>query len=296
MLLKDFKALGNYYTVKNNNVFVIDKGDHKNTIVFISGYPSISYDYHKIILQLSEFYRVIIHDHLGFGLSELPNSYCFSIIDQADVCVEVWKQLKLKNFQIIASNYGDKVAKEILYRNNANILPFKITSITLSNSTNKEYFTKLKTISNLINNRKICKYKEVLKNYTTKDFFKNNGLEKKEDDKVLRIWQKFNEMEGQKETLVLSSYNDENFLYWHRWIKALRDSKIPVKIFWRKDDLENIKDLLLNLATTQPKNVEIIENKKCLVIENNPLRWLLMILKEIDTTKYNSLKTMFINY
>ncbi|MBU3012542.1 hypothetical protein KO506_14105 [Polaribacter vadi] len=296
MLLKDFKKLGNYYKVNNNNVFVIDLGNHKNTVVIISGYPLISYDFHKIILQLSEFYRVVIHDHFGFGLTELPNSYCYSIIDQADVCIKIWKKLNLKEFQIIASNYGDKVAKEILYRSNVNLLPFKITGITISNSSNKDYFVKLKTISKLINNSKISKYKEVLRNYSTKNFFNNKLLEQKENEKIERIWQKFNEMEGQKETLVLSSFNEENFLYWHRWVKALKDSKIPIKIFWRKDDIANIKDLLLNLATTQPKNVEIIENKKCLVIENNPLRWLLMILKEIDLRNYNSLKTLYINY
>lgn len=296
MLLKDFKALGNYYRIRNNNVFVIDIGNHDKTIAFISGYPLFSYDYHKIILQLSEFYRIIIHDHFGFGLTELPNSYCFSIIDQADVCIEVWKKLKLKSFQIIATNYGGKVAKEILYRNNAKLLPFEITRITLNNSCNNNCFIKLKTISNLINNDKISKYKEVLKNYSRKTFFDNNQLEKKLDDKVIRIWQKFNEIEGQKETLILSSFNDETYLYWHRWVKALKESKIPIKIFWQKDDVENMKDLLLNLATTQPKNVEIIENKKCLVIENNPLRWLLMILKAIDLNNYNNLKTIFINY
>ncbi|WP_405566517.1 alpha/beta hydrolase [Polaribacter sp. Asnod6-C07] len=296
MLLKDFKKLGNYYKVNNNNVFVIDLGNHKNTVVIISGYPLISYDFHKIILQLSEFYRVVIHDHFGFGLTELPNSYCYSIIDQADVCIKIWKKLNLKEFQIIASNYGDKVAKEILYRSNVNLLPFKITGITISNSSNKDYFVKLKTISKLIDNSKISKYKEVLRNYSTKNFFNNKLLEQKENEKIERIWQKFNEIEGQKETLVLCSFNEENFLYWHRWVKALKDSKIPIKIFWRKDDIANIKDLLLNLATTQPKNVEIIENKKCLVIENNPLRWLLMILKEIDLRNYNSLKTLYINY
>jgi len=299
MHIKEFLSLGTYLKINNDKVFVIDIGKSYSTIVIINGYPTVSYDFHKVVLELSKYYRVIIHDHFGFGFSDLPNSYCFSILDQADVCIKIWQKLNLKKFKILASNYGAKVAKELLYRKNANLLPFNITSLTIANNSKKDYRLHLESIQQLSNNENISKYKEILIEYKNRNFF--NDIENTDvkvvnsDLKIQKIWKKFNQIVGQKEVLVLSSYNEENFIYWHRWMKAIKDSKIPVKIFWRKDDISNINDLMLNLATSQPKNVAIIENKNCFVIESEPISWLLLVLKETDKTTYNLIKNKFVS-
>tara|TARA_R110002126_G_scaffold112105_1_gene250197 strand:- start:56775 stop:57677 length:903 start_codon:yes stop_codon:yes gene_type:complete len=299
MHIKEFLSLGTYLNINNDKIFVIDIGKSDNTIVIINGYPTVSYDYHKVIIELAKHYRVIIHDHFGFGFSDLPNSYCFSIIDQADVCIKVWKKLNLKKFKILASNYGSKVAKELLYRKNANLLPFNITSLAIANNSKKDYYVNLNTIQQLLENKNISKYKELLIEYKNRNLF--NDIEDTEietvnnDVKIEKIWKKFNQIVGQKEVLVLSSYNEESYIYWHRWMKAIKDSKIPVKIFWRKDDLANINSLMLKLATSQPKNVEIIENKNCFVIENEPVSWLLMVLKELDKTTFSLIKNKFVS-
>ena len=75
-----------------------------------------AYDYHKIIPLLSEFYRVVIHDHFGFGFSDLPDTYCYSLIDQANVCVELWKTLKLKRFTILSDGFGNNIGKVYGYK------------------------------------------------------------------------------------------------------------------------------------------------------------------------------------
>lgn len=298
MTAEEWKSYGKFVTIDNNNIFVIDTADStttKETLVLLVGHPMLSYDYHKIILLLSKHYRVIVHDNFGFGFSDLPNSYCYSIIDQANVSIELWRKLNLKNFSIIASQYGAMVAKEILYKKNANLIPFNIKSIVFSNNNSKQLYKSLGAISSLINNKKLAKYKDVLVDYKNKKLFysfNDDETNKKygNQDKIDTLWKKFNELENQKEVLVLSSYNEEIYLYWHRWVKALRDSKIPIKFFWRKDDITSIKEILLQLATFQKNNIKIIENSKCYVIEEEPKCWLLMILKELDKSIYYSLK------
>lgn len=298
MTAEEWKSYGQFVSVDNNNIFVIDTENPestKETIVILHGHPMSSYDYHKILPLLSEHYRVIIHDHFGFGFSDLPNSYCYSLIDQAKVCVALWRKLNLKSFTIVASQYGCMIAKEILFQKNANLIPFNIKSIVFSNNNSKQVYSSLGAIHSLINNKNLAKYKEVLINYKNKEFFhsvKNDETNEKygKQENVDAIWKKFNQLESQKEILVLSSYNEEIYLYWHRWVKALKDATIPIKVFWRKDDLANAKEILLHLATYQKENIKIIENSKCYVIEEEPKSWLLMILKEIDKSFYHSLK------
>lgn len=59
MELNKFKELGKFIEIDGSKLFVIDTGgeelDEKNVMVIINGFPSISYDYHKIILELSAY-------------------------------------------------------------------------------------------------------------------------------------------------------------------------------------------------------------------------------------------------
>lgn len=98
MELNQFLSQGKYLDIDNNKLFVIDteKGINGSTetIVIINGFPTISYDYYKVINELKNHYRVIVFDHFGFGFSNLPDTYCFSLIYQADVCIKLWSKLK----------------------------------------------------------------------------------------------------------------------------------------------------------------------------------------------------------
>jgi pimeloyl-ACP methyl ester carboxylesterase len=46
---------------------VIDEGNSEETLVILHGYPTSSFDYYKVLPELTKKYRVIVHDHLGFG-------------------------------------------------------------------------------------------------------------------------------------------------------------------------------------------------------------------------------------
>ncbi|UAM99788.1 hypothetical protein K8354_08300 [Polaribacter litorisediminis] len=295
---QDWKSYGKYVKIQNQNVFVLDTEDErftKETIVIITGYPSNSYDYHKTLPILAEYYRVVIHDHLGFGFSKAPIPYCLSLIDQANVCLELWTKLKLKHFIILADGYGAKVAKEILYRKNANLILFNIKKLIISNSVSNQFYADLNTIAAFINNKESVKYKEVLLNYKNEILLKSIEGDKvpihHKKSKVATL--KLAELENQKEILVLSSYNDEDYLYWHRWMNAIQETSLPIFIFWRKDDIANIKNTLLHIASNRYDNIKVIENKKCFVLDKEPISWALMILKEIDKAIYDILKIKF---
>jgi len=95
-------------------------------LVILHGYPTSSFDYIKVLPELSKHYRVIIDNHLGFGFSDRPDSFTYSLIDQADFALQLWHKMGLKEGTISAQNYGTFVAKEILARKSHNLIPIKI--------------------------------------------------------------------------------------------------------------------------------------------------------------------------
>ena len=294
MQLQDFLNLGQHINIDGSKLFVIDIDNSdsidKKTIVILNGFPAISYDYHKIILELSNYYRVVIHDHFGFGFSQLPDTYCFSLVEQADICIKLWTKLNLREFTLMGHNFGTKVAQEILFRFNANILPFKIKKVILSQNSKRIDYMNIVYIHKILKDSDFTKNREDLIEFYNKSLM--NNLNQIEAIKMKNIWQEFNDFHGQKELLALSNFLEETYLYWHRWAKALKASEIPIKIFWRKDD-PAIKEVAIMLASNQPKNVEFIENEKCFVIEEEPLEWIKMIMKRTNTTVFDSIRLKY---
>ncbi len=149
----DWKNKGKFISVFGNNIFVIDKGESKKTLVILHGYPTSSYDYYKVLPILSKQYRVIIHDHVGFGFSDKPIDYSYSLIEQADVALQLWKQLALTNITLLAHDYGTSIATEILARHNKQQIDLQIEKLILCNGSMHIELSKLRTIQKLLRNK-----------------------------------------------------------------------------------------------------------------------------------------------
>lgn len=149
----DWKNKGKFISVLDNTIFVIDKRKSKKTLVILDGYPTSSYDYYKVLPILSTQYRVIIHDHLSFGFSDKPNNYSYSLIEQADVALQLWKQLELTNITLLARDCGTSSATEILVRHNKQQIDLHREELILCNGSMHIEMSKLRTIPKLLRNK-----------------------------------------------------------------------------------------------------------------------------------------------
>ena len=87
-------------------------GTSENTLILIHGFPTSSFDYFEIIDSLSEDYRVVVFDHIGFGFSDKPTNYTYSLVDQAEQALALWRHLAIRyilNKQVIW--HSSKLAK-----------------------------------------------------------------------------------------------------------------------------------------------------------------------------------------
>jgi pimeloyl-ACP methyl ester carboxylesterase len=92
-------------------------GGEGPTLLCIHGFPTASWDWHALWPFLCRhFARVLAPDMIGFGWSAKPASYQYSIFDQADLHEHLLRSQGVGGYHILAHDYGDTVAQELLAR------------------------------------------------------------------------------------------------------------------------------------------------------------------------------------
>jgi len=117
MTLAEWKAGGEYHYYNEHQIFVREGGSG-DTLLLIHGFPTASWDWHRMWSQLTKKYHVIALDLLGFGFSAKPRNYLYSILDQADLIEQLLADKGIDHCSIISHDYGDTVAQELLARFN----------------------------------------------------------------------------------------------------------------------------------------------------------------------------------
>ena len=284
MTASDWKNNGSFINVNGHSIFVIDtdKNASKETLVILHGYPTSSYDYYKVLPELSKKYRVIIHDHLGFGFSNKPLDYSYSLIDQATIALLLWKQLELKKVTLLAHDYGTSVATEILARDNKNEIDLQIEKLMLCNGSMHIELSQLRTIQKLLKGR-YGKYVAKLTNYFI--FSKNlrnvyYDTSKVSKEELQQMWQQIEYNNGKKVIHLVSDYINQRYTHWDRWIGALKETQIPTKIIWAKEDPVAVKAIAELLATEIPNNkLYWIENCGHFPMLESSEKWTELVLK-----------------
>lgn len=117
MILKEWKSAGNYFKYKQHQIFVREEGAGEK-LLLIHGFPTASWDWHLLWPKLVEKFHVIAPDLIGFGFSDKPRNYPYSILDQANMIEALLQQKNIERVKIISHDYGDTVAQELLARFN----------------------------------------------------------------------------------------------------------------------------------------------------------------------------------
>lgn len=114
--LAAWKGAGTRFDHRGHSIFLRETGGGE-TLVCIHGFPSASFDWQPLWPGLSErFARLLAPDMIGFGFSDKPRRYAYSIFDQADLFESLLKSRGIGRYHILAHDYGDTVAQELLAR------------------------------------------------------------------------------------------------------------------------------------------------------------------------------------
>lgn len=283
MTANQWKQKGEFIKIFDNEVFVIDEGRHNNkTMVILHGYPTSSFDYYKVLDTLSSEYRVIIHDHLGFGFSDKPKNYSYSLIEQADIALQLWKTLGISEFTLLAHDYGTSVATEIIARHNKKQIAINIEKLILCNGSMHIELSQLRFIQKLLKNKFTGKYVAKLSNefIFTKNI-RNVYFDKQKvtNEELKEMWLQLIYNEGKSVIHRLSNYINERYYFWHRWIGALKETELETKIVWAKNDPVAVFEIA-ELLSTEIKNNKLfpLENSGHFPMLESPEEWSNLVL------------------
>ncbi|EAY23819.1 alpha/beta fold hydrolase [Microscilla marina] len=243
MQLVDWKAKGTYFTYKNQSIFYVQAGQNalqpdKAHVLLIHGFPTSSWDWHKVWQPLTEKFVVTALDMIGFGYSAKPYKYHYNIHDQASLHEALLTELGIKKCHILAHDYGDTVAQEMLAafldRAKQGTLQtgVEIQSLCLLNgglfpethqprTIQKMLISPLGVwVTKLMNKKRFSqKFSEVFGTHT-------QPTSQELDD----FWQLISLNNGHKIGHKLIRYMNERKVYRERWVGGLKNSIVPIRL------------------------------------------------------------------
>jgi len=119
--IEDWRRRGHFVEFGPHRVFCIDSAPDDRALpalLLVHGFPTSSWDFAKIWPRLAARFRVLAADLLGFGFSSKPRRHRYSIMEQADLIDTVAALHGIERHHLLAHDYGDTVAQELLARDN----------------------------------------------------------------------------------------------------------------------------------------------------------------------------------
>ena len=231
MKLKNWRESGNYFDYKGYPIFYRRSETADEVLLCLHGFPTSSFDYHKIWDALAENFSVLAFDMIGYGFSAKPFDFDYTTFNQADVLQALLEHLKFEKIHILAHDYGNTITQELLARAEEKRLNFSIESLCFLNGalfpeTHRPILAQKILISPLgfvfgrfISDRR---FKQSLASI----FGKKTQPTAEESDDFLQVF-KFND--GRRIAHKLIRYMTERAANRTRWVGALQRTELPFR-------------------------------------------------------------------
>ena len=287
MNAKQWEERGGFVEINGHQHFVYDSESDKPALLILHGYPTCSYDYHKVIPMLEKRFRVVIHDHLGFGFSDKPLDYSYSLMEQTDQAIQLWQHLGIQQAVVLAHDYGTSIATELLARiNRFNDVGLKVIAMVLCNGSMHIEMSKLRLMQKLLLNSIIGPWVAKLTNKrifakNIRNVYFNSSLVS--DEEIDALWAMLTCNEGRKTLPKITQYIKQRYEYWHRWIGALKSSELPIKIIWSKNDPVAVIEMAETLKNEIKNNeLTVLNDSGHFPMLENPKAWAEAVLRALD--------------
>ncbi|MFD6027693.1 alpha/beta fold hydrolase [Streptomyces griseoluteus] len=123
-------------TVDGHEIFYREAGPaDAPAIVLLHGYPTSSFMFRELIPLLAGDYHVIAPDHLGFGLSDAPDTagFTYTFDALAEITSHLLDQLGLDRYALYVQDYGAPIGWRLALKN-----PERISALVTQNGNGYE--------------------------------------------------------------------------------------------------------------------------------------------------------------
>ncbi len=204
----------------------------KPVLLLIHGYPTSSWDWSAMWPALEQDFNLVALDMLGFGMSDKPSGVDYSILDQADLQEALLERLGLGEAHVLAHDYGDTVAQELLARHNDRTLSFSLKSLVFLNGGLFPEQHRARPIQKL----GLSPIGSLMGVLLTRKKLRANfdaifGPHTKADDaEIDGYWELICENGGRRVLHKLLHYIPERRMMRARWVGAMKEAHIPLRL------------------------------------------------------------------
>jgi pimeloyl-ACP methyl ester carboxylesterase len=224
---------GRHVEVNGFRVFVHERGAGP-TVLLLHGFPTSCYDWRGVIRILSSEYRCVAFDLLGYGLSDKPVAFSYSLFQQSDMAEGLARVLGITQAHVVGHDVGQSLQAELLVREQESRLPFRILSSTVLNGSTLREMATLSSNETLPQAIAICE--NLGGNYVQglKGIMKRPESVTEEDATVmleLLLYQ-----DGNRRLPAVSAHQRERHLHRDRWLGGFKGTRSPIQIVWADGD------------------------------------------------------------
>lgn len=132
--VREWADRGTTTVIEGDSYFFFDIGRRDAaTLVLLHGFPGSTFEWRHVVDELSDRWRIVSFDYLGFGLSDKPPGGDYSLFRQADRVERLLDAAGIDNAVIVAHDVGDTIAAELLQRANEGQLALDVDGVVLLN-------------------------------------------------------------------------------------------------------------------------------------------------------------------
>jgi pimeloyl-ACP methyl ester carboxylesterase len=232
-------ASGRHIDLDGNRIFVYERGEGP-ALLLLHGFPTSCYDWRGVIKVLADRFHCVALDFPGYGLSDKPAAYSYSLFQQTDVVEALARSLGIAEAHVVSHDVGTSVHTELLAREQKGGLAFTIASSTFLNGSMLQELATITPFQQLLaSNGTLPQAIAICENMSANYIDGLKSVMKRpqclsEDDAIV-----MNELlryqDGNRRLPALSVYMRERYINRERWIGALKAAR-PIQFIWAEGD------------------------------------------------------------
>ena len=206
------------------------EGGSGDALLLIHGFPTSSRDWDGVWPTLAQRFELHAIDMLGFGQSDKPADFDYTIAASADQWEALAKARGLQSVRILAHDYGNTVAQELLARQLEGRLAFRIRSITFLNG---GLFPEA-THPLMLQKALLGPFGPLVARLANERSFvasmRHICAQPPDASELSKHWQLIKRADGRLVMPKLIRYIRERARYRERWVGALQNAGIPISL------------------------------------------------------------------
>jgi len=219
------------------------------TVTLPHGYPGSSYDWSQVATNLATRHRVIAPDLLGFGASDKPYPYPYSLREQADLVEQVWSDLDVSESAVAAHDYSASIAQELLRRGSPCLKSMVFLNGAVYPALHRPTDRQLALLGPHGDELAALITEEIWTVALAETFGPRHPLTPQQAED---LWRAFSGQDGQRLAAALLHYIADRAVDGNAWINAMETNTAPTAFIWGPSDPVSGEHMIAEVERRMP--------------------------------------------